>query len=61
MSDSEFIASQEALKKMSADYYSKLERRTAKFKNLEFEAEPLTDQDYIDVQTKIENKLGVAT
>ncbi|OAQ06341.1 hypothetical protein A3O17_01170 [Ligilactobacillus aviarius] len=58
VSDSEFIASQEVLKMMSADYYSKLERRTAKFKNLEFETEPLTDQDYIDVQIKVENKLG---
>lgn len=54
----EFEQSQAALKAMAADYYSKFVDRTQQFENLEFNLQPLTDKDKLQIQQTIENKLG---
>ena len=55
----EFEQSQAALKKMAADYYSKFVERTQQFENLEFNLQPWTDKDKLQIQQTIENKLGL--
>ena len=54
----EFEQSQAALKAMAADYYSKFVDRTQQFENLEFNLQPLTDKNKLQIQQTIENKLG---
>ena len=54
----EFEQSQTVLKAMAADYYSKFVDRTRQFENLEFNLQPLTDKDKLQIQQTIENKLG---
>ena len=53
----EFERSQTALKTMAADYYSKFVDRTQQFENLEFNLQPLTDKNKLQIQQTIENKL----
>ena len=54
----EFEQSQAALKAMAADYYSKFVDRIRQFEDLEFNLQPLTDKDKLQIQQTIENKLG---
>src|SRR5699024_87512 len=53
----EFEQSQASLKAMAADYYSKFVDQTQHFENLEFNLQPLTDKDKLQIQHTIENKL----
>lgn len=58
VTDNEFKQSQIALKKMATDYYSKFVERTHQFEKLEFNLQPLTDKDKLQIRQTIERKLG---